>query len=73
MESVEKKSRSPFSTETDDFDCLKATGSPWPVAVDFPGLPARGGDLEDFYPDVCVKGLEKEPILKDTSSLETHP
>ena len=22
----------------------------------------RGGDLEDFYPDVCVEGLEKDPF-----------
>ena len=26
-----------------------------------PGLPG-GGDLEDFYPDVCVEGLEKDPF-----------
>ena len=21
-----------------------------------------GGDLEDFYPDVCVEGFEKDPF-----------
>ena len=39
MHSGEIKSRSPFSTETDDSYCLEALGSLWPVAVVFPGLP----------------------------------
>ena len=29
------------------------------------GVPTRGGGggrLEDFYPDVCVEGLEKDPF-----------
>ena len=24
--------------------------------------PGGGGDLEDFDPDVCVEGLEKDPF-----------
>ena len=30
--------------------------------VIFTGKISQGGDLEDFYPDVCVEGLEKDPF-----------
>ena len=26
------------------------------------GVKPQGGDFNDFYPDVCVEGLEKDPF-----------
>ena len=46
MESVGLKSRSPFSTETDIFYCLRAQGRSWAAAVGFLGLP--GSNMYQF-------------------------
>ena len=62
MHSGEINSRSPFSTETDDSYCLEALGSPWPVAVGFPGLPGSKnhyghGIMVIPYFVICTEGV----------------
>ena len=34
----------------------------WVLGLMLQAWEPRGGDLEDFYPDVCVEGLEKDPF-----------
>ena len=55
---------------------LVAGRGQWTRALDLLGLyPGGGGGgyFDDLYPDVCVEGYLKGPILKDMPSFETHP
>ena len=33
-----------------------------PLSRPLQSLDAQGDELEDFYPDMCVEGLEKDPF-----------